>query len=69
MDMFATDIALERAARGVPFREAYLQAKKQLDRLDAPDAEASLAQRVSPGACADLRLDTIRQRLSRVLSG
>ena len=37
-DMFATDIALERAAAGVPFRDAYLQAKKELDRLDAPDA-------------------------------
>ena len=63
-DMFATDIALERAAAGVPFRDAYLQAKKELDRLDAPDAEASLAQRVSPGACADLRLDLIRCRLA-----
>ena len=63
-DMFATDIALERAAAGVPFRDAYLQAKKELDRLDAPDAEASLAQRVSPGACADLRLDVIRRRLA-----
>ena len=63
-DMFATDIALERAAAGVPFRDAYLQAKKELDRLDAPDAEASLAQRVSPGACADLRLDLIRRRLA-----
>jgi argininosuccinate lyase len=63
-DMFATDIALERAAAGVPFRDAYLQAKKELDRLDAPDAKASLAQRVSPGACADLRLDVIRRRLA-----
>ena len=63
-DMFATDIALERAAAGVPFRDAYLQAKKELDRLDALDAEASLAQRVSPGACADLRLDLIRRRLA-----
>jgi len=26
-DMFATDIALQNAATGVPFREAYLMAK------------------------------------------
>ena len=62
-DMFATAHALERAATGVPVRDAYRQAKKELDRLDAPEAEASRAQRVSPGACADLRLDWIRKRL------
>lgn len=62
-DMFATDIALEHAASGVPFREAYLQAKKALDEIDAPDASQSLQRRVSPGACADLRLADIRQRL------
>ena len=62
-DMYATDIALEQAAAGVPFREAYLAAKKKLDELEAPDAAASLAQRVSPGACADLRLEQIRERL------
>jgi argininosuccinate lyase len=62
-DMFATDIALERAASGVPFREAYLEAKRTLDRLDAPDAAASLAQRVSPGGCGNLMLDGIAGRL------
>ena len=64
-DMYATDIALEQAAAGVPFREAYLEAKKKLDTLEVPDAEASLSQRVSPGACGDLRLDQIRQRLDQ----
>ena len=64
-DMFATDIALEQTAAGVPFREAYLEAKRQLDDLDTPDAETSLAERVSPGGCADLRLGQIRQRLER----
>jgi len=62
-DMYATDIALEQSAAGVPFREAYLDAKRRLDQIEAPDPEASLAQRVSPGACADLRLGEIRQRL------
>lgn len=64
-DMFATDIALEQSAAGVPFREAYLEAKKKLDELEAPDAEASLAQRVSPGACADLGLERIRARMEQ----
>jgi argininosuccinate lyase len=66
-DMFATDLALSEAAKGVPFRTAYLDAKKSLDTAGAPDAAASLAQRVSPGACGDLRLDEIRGRLERYL--
>jgi argininosuccinate lyase len=68
-DMYATDIALQQAAAGVPFREAYLDAKKKLDQLETPDAEASLAQRVSPGACADLRLEQIRERLEQEKAG
>ncbi|MBT8055712.1 MAG: argininosuccinate lyase [Gammaproteobacteria bacterium] len=67
-DMFATDIALEQTAAGVPFREAYLEAKRKLDEMDAPDVEASLAQRVSPGGCADLGLKLIRQRLAQAKS-
>mgnify|MGYP001813387804 CR=1 FL=1 len=62
-DMFATDIALERSAAGVPFRDAYLEAKRTLDSLDAPDVAASLAQRVSPGGCGELMLAEIGRRL------
>lgn len=64
-DMYATDIALERAAAGVPFREAYLAAKRALDEIETPDADQSLAQRVSPGGCADLGLARIRARLEQ----
>jgi argininosuccinate lyase len=63
MDMFATDIALERSAAGVPFRDAYLEAKRTLDTLEVPDAAASLAQRVSPGGCGNLLLAAIGRRL------
>ena len=64
-EMFATDIALQQAASGVPFRQAYLEAKAQLDRIETPDIAASLAQRTSPGACGDLQLAQIRQRLEQ----
>jgi len=66
--MYATDLALEQTTRGVPFRTAYLDAKQKLDALPAPDAAASLAQRVSPGACGNLLLDRIRQRLEQEIS-
>jgi argininosuccinate lyase len=65
-EMFATDIALQRAAEGIPFRQAYQAAKERLDDPGtAPDVAASLAARVSPGGCGNLQLDTIRQRLAR----
>ena len=62
-EMYATDLALEQAAAGVPFREAYLAAKKRLDRPGAADPAESLAKRVSPGACGNLMLDRIARRL------
>ncbi len=67
LDMFATDIALAQAAQGVPFRTAYLDAKKSLDDTGEADASESLARRVSPGACGNLQLDRIRQRLEDLL--
>jgi len=68
VEMFATDMALEQAAQGMPFREAYLDAKKRLDEMEAPDVSVSLAQRVSPGACGDLQLDRIRRRLEQEIA-
>jgi argininosuccinate lyase len=65
VEMYTTDLALEKAASGVPFRTAYLEAKSQLDAVETPDVAASLAQRVSPGGCGNLLLDRIRERLEQ----
>jgi argininosuccinate lyase len=62
-EMFTTDIALQNTAAGVPFREAYLMAKQQMAEAAQLDVLESLARRISPGACGDLQLDRIRQRL------
>jgi argininosuccinate lyase len=64
-EMYTTDLALEKAASGVPFRTAYLEAKSQLDAVKTPDAAASLAKRVSPGGCGNLLLDRILERLEQ----
>ncbi len=62
--MYATDVAIEQAAAGVPFREAYrAAAAAAADAGAGRTPEASLAARVSPGAGADLRLDELRARL------
>ncbi|HET7557366.1 MAG TPA: lyase family protein, partial [Rhodanobacteraceae bacterium] len=62
--MYATDVAIEQAAAGVPFREAYLRAAEAANSAGEGRApEASLAARMSPGAAGDLRLDALRARL------
>jgi len=65
--MYATDIAIEQAAAGVPFREAYRRAADGAEAVgEGRTPETSIAARVSPGAAGDLRLDEIRQRLDRL---
>lgn len=61
--MYATDRAIELAQQGVPFREAYRQAAEQPLPSAGADPDASIAARVSPGACADLRLGGLAARL------
>lgn len=62
--MYATDVAIEQAAAGVPFREAYRRAAPGTAAAgQGRTPEASLAARVSPGSAADLRLDELRARL------
>ena len=60
--MYATDLAVDLAREGLPFREAYRQAADPA-RWAEGDPEVSLQARVSPGAAAELRLDALRARL------
>lgn len=64
--MHATDIAVESALSGVPFRDAYRQAAESKDAAHARTPENSLNARVSPGAAGDLRLDVLRERLAKL---
>ena len=61
--MYATDLAIDMAREGVPFRDAYRQAADPT-RWNEGDADASLAARVSPGAAGNLRLEILRERLA-----
>ncbi|UNK41328.1 argininosuccinate lyase [Luteimonas sp. S4-F44] len=61
--MYATDVAVEAAIAGVPFREAYQAAAASADTAgQGRTPEDSLAARTSPGGAADLRLDSLRAR-------
>lgn len=65
--MYATDLAVELATSGVPFREAYRQVGSSLDSLADRAPQDSLDARTSPGACADLMLDALRARHEQLL--
>ena len=63
--MYATDVAIETAVAGVPFREAYRAAAEGKDGAGAGRTpEGSLAARTSLGASGDLRLADLRKRLA-----
>lgn len=62
--MMATDRAVDLAASGMSFRDAYRQVGDSLDALTSAEPEGSVAARVSPGACADLRLTEIESRIA-----
>jgi len=65
--MHATDVAIEHAASGVPFREAYKLAAQSIGASGpARTPESSLDARISPGAAGDLRLDQLRTRLAAI---
>lgn len=64
--LYATDAAVELAAGGLPFRDAYRKVAGELEALGDRTPERSLAERVSPGACADLMLDAIGSRLADI---
>ena len=63
--MYATDVAIEQAAAGVPFREAYRAAAATAASAgEGRTPESSLAARTSPGAGHGLMLDKLRSRLA-----
>ena len=62
--MFATDCAMELAASGVPFREAYQQAAKASLPSYGASPEASLQARVSLGSAGNSGLNLLKSRLN-----
>ena len=67
--MYATDVAVDAAIAGVPFREAYKAAAGAADAAgQGRTPESSLAARTSPGAAANPRLGVLRERWSGLAS-
>jgi argininosuccinate lyase len=65
--MYATDVAIEQAAAGVPFRDAYRAAAEAASAAgQGRTPEGSLAARTSPGAGDDLKLEQLQGRLDQL---
>lgn len=62
-EMLATDLALDMARDGVPFREAYRVASARCEKITDEDIAKSLAGRVSPGGCGKLETSMLKARL------
>ena len=62
--------AMEAAIAGVPFRDAYKAAAASADSAgQGRTPEGSLAERTSPGAAADLRLQELFVRFELLATG
>ncbi|HVO37878.1 MAG TPA: argininosuccinate lyase [Spirochaetia bacterium] len=63
-EIFAADRALEIAADGTPFREAYRDVGRNLSALEGRDPVEAIGRRTSIGAPGNLNLDAARSALA-----
>ena len=63
-ELFAADEALEMAARGVPFRDAYKQVGLNLDKLANRDPRENILSKTHLGAPGNLGLEGLREQLA-----
>ena len=64
-EIFAADRALELSLQGMPFRDAYREVARQLDRLRPDDPTEALRKRAHQGTAAQLGLEGIRAWMER----
>jgi argininosuccinate lyase len=61
--MLATDLAVDMARDGIPFRDAYKTAADKCADINDDEIAQSLANRVSPGGCGCLGTALLESRL------
>ena len=62
-EMLATDVAMDMAREGIPFRDAYKAAAAESGKISNEGIAQSLANRVSPGGCGQLETGLLEARL------
>ncbi len=63
-EIYAADRALELAAEGMPFRDAYRRVAAELQDLQARDPHEAIARKTHTGAPGNLRLEVAEGRLT-----
>ncbi len=63
-EIYAADEALKMSLKGIPFREAYQQVAKSLDKLESTDPTHAIRERSHTGAAGNLRLDRLAETIS-----
>jgi argininosuccinate lyase len=63
-DVFATDRVLHLVRGGVPFRDAYQQVARSLEKTAMEDPRANIRKKTHLGATGNLGLDLARKRLA-----
>jgi len=63
--IFATDLAFQAVAEGMPFRDAYRMAAKKMNDIEVSDSiiRESIEKRVSPGSPATLDVEGYRESI------
>jgi argininosuccinate lyase len=68
--MYATDVAIEQAVAGVPFRDAYRAAAESIGSAgNGRTPRQSLNERVSPGGAGQPGVEILRARLKALKDG
>lgn len=65
-EIFATDAALELVAKGVSFRDAYVEVGLNVDKLGQRDAVESILSRTHTGSTGNLGLDKIKDDVDQM---
>ncbi len=63
-EIFATDEALEQAAAGKSFRDAYRKVGTSLSEVKLRDPEEGITSRTSTGTAGNLALDSMKERIA-----
>jgi len=63
-ELFAADEALDMAARGIPFRDAYKQIGLNLDKLASRDPRQNILSKTHLGAPGNLGIDKLRRSIA-----
>ena len=67
-DIFATDQVIELVKKGVPFREAYKQIAKNLQKVQKIEPTKNILSKKHIGATGNLGLEKVKSQLSKVKS-